>query len=49
MVVLVTHMRINYWNEIIIIIVPMEIVDYYGHHGGMHTLPLTTRIGRAMC
>ena len=28
---------------IIINIVPMAVLDHYGHHGGMHTLPLTTR------
>ena len=45
--VLVTHVGLNYWNGIIIVIVPMTVLDRYGHHGGMHTLPLTTRIGRA--
>ena len=44
---LVTHTGLNYWNGIIIDIVPMEVLDHYGHHCGMHTLPLMTRIGRA--
>ena len=25
----------------------MAVLDYYSHHGSMHTLPLTTRTGRA--
>ena len=25
----------------------MVVLDHYGHHGGMHTLPFTTRTGRA--
>ena len=36
MVVLVTKMGLNYWNGIIIVIVPMAVLDHYGHHGGMH-------------
>ena len=43
---LVTHTGLNYWNGIIIVIVPMTVFDHYGHHEGMHTLPLTTPTGR---
>ena len=32
---------------IITIIFSMAVVDHYDHHGGMHTLHLTTRTGRA--
>ena len=47
MVVLVTHMGLNIGMEIIIFIVVMAVLDHYSHHGSMHTLPLSTRIGRA--
>ena len=39
---LVTRTALNYWNGIIIVIVPIAVFDHYGHHGGMHTLLLTT-------
>ena len=29
---------VNAFVWIIIIIIPMAILDHYGHHGGMHTL-----------
>ena len=32
--------------KIIIIIVCMAVLDHCGHHGGMHTLSMTTRTGR---
>ena len=38
---------VNVLVWIITIIVPMTVLDHYGHHGGMHTLPLTTRTGGA--
>ena len=30
----------------LLLFVPMEIVDHYGHHGGMNILYMTTRTGR---
>ena len=31
----------------LLLFVSMAVVDHYDHHGGMHTLPLTTRTGQA--
>ena len=33
----VTQMGLFIWNCNTIVIVPMTVLDYYGHHGGMHT------------
>ena len=38
---------VNVLVWIITIIFPMAVLDHYGRHGGMHTLPLMTPTGRA--
>ena len=32
---------------LLLLFVPIIILDHYGHHAGMHNLPLTIQIGRA--